>query len=163
MVYRKVPIYRKRWIVCTYTKSEPPCIIESGWLGFTNSPTTSSTGGWILPSKGAVLLLVPKGGVTSIVTGPLTKRYFLNPLSLILPPVLWYTFVLLLQWYYQLFLHNILSPKMLYPTYFAPPDVCHKADIVNIPLHFFFTKSLSCLPQWHFYCNLYKLRWCFLI
>ena len=93
MVYRKVPIYRKRWIVCTYTKSEPPCIIESGWLGFTNSPTTSSTGGWILPSKGAVLLLAPKGGVTSIVTGPLTKRYFLNPLSLILPVIYMILFV----------------------------------------------------------------------
>ncbi|MEZ3494759.1 MAG: DUF4352 domain-containing protein, partial [Lachnospiraceae bacterium] len=24
---------RKRWIACTYTKSEPSCIIESGWLG----------------------------------------------------------------------------------------------------------------------------------
>lgn len=26
---------RKRWIACTYTKSEPSCIIESGWLGYT--------------------------------------------------------------------------------------------------------------------------------
>lgn len=25
----------KRWIACTYTKSEPSCIIESGWLGYT--------------------------------------------------------------------------------------------------------------------------------
>lgn len=26
---------RKRWVTCTYTKSEPSHIIESGWLGFT--------------------------------------------------------------------------------------------------------------------------------
>ncbi len=25
----------KRWIAYTYTKSEPSCIIESGWLGYT--------------------------------------------------------------------------------------------------------------------------------
>lgn len=44
----------------------------------TKSPTTTSSGGLILALIRAMLLLAPKGGVASIITGPLTKRYPLN-------------------------------------------------------------------------------------
>lgn len=48
----------------------------------------------ISPNKG-FLLLAQKGGVTSIVTGPLIKRYRLNLLFLTLLPALLCIFVLL--------------------------------------------------------------------
>ena len=104
---------------------------------YSKSATTSSTGGLLLALQRAMLLLAPKGGVASILTGSLTMRYFLNLLFSIPLLALLYTSVLLHRLYYQLFPRNILLPKMLYPICSVTLDACHIAlmysSLLSIP------------------------------
>ena len=66
--------------------------------------------------------LPKRAGIASVVTSPLIKRYFLNLLSSILLPALLYISLLHLLCYYQLWLHNILWPRTLYPICSAVPE-----------------------------------------
>lgn len=124
----------------TYSYRHTPLLIFCVRKNFVHKVSSHHFKWWFIisPKKGWLRTRL-KGGYRKHCYWSSIKRYFWFPLSLTLLSAPGYISLLHLLLYYRLLIHNILSPRMTYPTYFAALDACHRSSVCfslsDIPLN----------------------------